>query len=107
MPFQVEPFASLVTLSRHTVPRLLLNRELVGPFRSQRRRPTDVAVCRDVVESVRQLAQGAGWAEELDNIHREVTGSSGKGMVLQTHASVHVCYSTSLSCLRGSYYQCS
>ena len=50
---QVEPFASLVTLPRHTVPRVLLNRELVGPFRSSRCRLTDVAVSGDMVESVR------------------------------------------------------
>ena len=72
--WQVEPFASLVTLSRHAVPRVLLNRELVGPFRSQQcPRLTDVAVCRDVEESVRHLAVGAGWGDCLQHIHKEVT----------------------------------
>ena len=76
MLFQVEPFASLVTLSRLNVPRVLLNREPVGPFRSQRSRLTDVTVCGDVVEGVRQLAQGAGWGEDLDNLHRQITGET-------------------------------
>ena len=75
----MEPFASLVTLSGHSVPRLLLNRELVGPFQLRRRRSTDVAVCRDVEESVRQLAQGAGWEHSLNNIHKEVTSRMNVG----------------------------
>ena len=73
MCFQVEPFASLVTLSRHSVPRLLFNREMVGPFRSSRCRHTDVTVRGDVVESVRVLVQGAGWEVELEDIQRTVS----------------------------------
>lgn len=69
---QVEPFASLATLSRHTVPRVLLNRELVGPFQSQRCRPTDVAMIGDLVESVRVLVEGAGWSGELEEIMKGV-----------------------------------
>lgn len=66
LPFQVEPFASLVTLPAGSVPRLLLNRELVGPFKQRGRgRTTDVAVTGDLVESVMSLARGAGWEEEL------------------------------------------
>ena len=79
---QVEPFASLVTLSRHTVPRVLLNRELVGPFRSQRRRLTDVVVCGDVEEGVRLLARGAGWEEDLENLHRD-SRLNEQGLVLK------------------------
>jgi NAD-dependent deacetylase sirtuin 3 len=70
---EVEPFASLVTLSRHSVPRLLFNREMVGPFRSSRCRHTDVTVRGDVVESVRVLVQGAGWEVELEDIQRTVS----------------------------------
>lgn len=69
---QVEPFASLATLSRHTVPRVLLNREVVGPFQPRRCRPTDVAVIGDLVESVRVSVEGAGWSGELEEIMERV-----------------------------------
>ena len=74
---QVEPFASLATLSRHSVPRVLLNRELVGPFQSSRCRHTDVAVSGDVVESVKVLVQGAGWGAELEGVQRRVREETG------------------------------
>ena len=70
---QVEPFASLVTLSRYSVPRLLFNLETVGPFRSSRCRHTDVTVRGDVVESVKVLVQGAGWGVELEEIQITVS----------------------------------
>lgn len=68
----MEPFASLVTLPHHSIPRLLLNRETVGVFRSKRRRRTDVVVCSDVEESVSELAAGAGWDKDLNDIQREI-----------------------------------
>lgn len=74
---QVEPFASLITLLRHTVPRVLLNRELVGPFRSSRCRHTDVAACGDIVESVNVVVQGAGWGAELEEIQQRLSEESG------------------------------
>lgn len=69
---QVEPFASLATLSRYTVPRVLLNREVVGPFQPQQCRPTDVAMIGDLVESVKVLVEGAGWSGELEEITKRV-----------------------------------
>lgn len=63
---QVEPFASLVSLPHLNVPRLLINREVVGPFRHRRKRSTDVAMTGDLVECVSQLADIAGWTQELD-----------------------------------------
>ena len=63
--FQVEPFASLVTLSGFSVPRLLLNREPVGPFKHRHKRPTDVARTGELVEGVEQLVRSAGWEEDL------------------------------------------
>ncbi len=58
---QVEPFASLASRTRPGVPRLLLNRELVGPFKQHRRRPSDHAITGDLVDSVRELARAIGW----------------------------------------------
>lgn len=62
----MEPFASLVTLPAFSVPRLLINRELVGPFSQRKRRTTDVVVTGDLVEGVRRLVGEAGWEGELE-----------------------------------------
>ena len=71
---QVEPFASLAALPRVTVPRLLLNRELVGPFKHHRKRPTDVSWTGDLVEGVMELVRVSGWEGDLRNL--EVEGDS-------------------------------
>ena len=65
---QVEPFASLTALPQITVPRLLINRELVGPFNHRRKRSTDVAMTGDLVECVSKLAAMAGWEKDLETI---------------------------------------
>lgn len=64
----MEPFASLAALPRSGVPRLLLNRELVGPFRSRRRKQEDFALTGDLVTSVKEIGQLAGWLEELEKL---------------------------------------
>ncbi|KAJ3593955.1 hypothetical protein NHX12_006288 [Muraenolepis orangiensis] len=63
---EVEPFASLAGAARSSVPRLLINRDLVGPFTWGRLRPTDVAQLGDVVSGVGTLAHAIGWTQELD-----------------------------------------
>ncbi|XP_048216951.1 NAD-dependent protein deacetylase sirtuin-3, mitochondrial isoform X3 [Perognathus longimembris pacificus] len=68
---EVEPFASLSEAVRSSVPRLLINRELVGPF-AWRPRRRDVAQLGDVVHSVEKLVDLLGWTEELqDLVQRE------------------------------------
>ncbi|KAM4846086.1 NAD-dependent protein deacetylase sirtuin-3, mitochondrial isoform 2-T2 [Thomomys bottae] len=68
---EVEPFASLSEAVRSSVPRLLINRELVGPF-AWRPRSRDVAQLGDVVHSVEKLVDLLGWTEELqDLVQRE------------------------------------
>ncbi|PAA93054.1 hypothetical protein BOX15_Mlig023715g2 [Macrostomum lignano] len=63
---QVEPFAGIVDSTRLTVPRLLINRDAVGPFRGAKpRRPNDLAATGDLVERVLELANLAGWSDEL------------------------------------------
>ena len=80
-PLQVEPFASLAALPRFNVPRVLINREVVGPFKHQRKRPTDVAVTEDLVQSVKSLAEQAGWLQELEELIStgEKGGRGGRG----------------------------
>ena len=79
---QVEPFASLVSLTRRGVPRLLLNRELVGPFKSRRRQREDFSLTGDLVSSVKEVSQFAGWLEELEelsSINDPPNSNSGAG----------------------------
>lgn len=61
---QVEPFASLAGAVRGSVPRVLINRELVGPF-AWRQRHNDVAQLGDVVRGVQALVELLGWSREL------------------------------------------
>lgn len=65
---QVEPFASLAALPRYDVPRVLVNRELVGPFRHHRKRSTDLAVTGDLVDSIWNLVTMAGWRDDLERL---------------------------------------
>uniref|UniRef100_A0A8I5U2E9 Sirtuin 3 n=1 Tax=Pongo abelii TaxID=9601 RepID=A0A8I5U2E9_PONAB len=56
---EVEPFASLTEAVRSSVPRLLINRDLVGPL-AWHPRSRDVAQLGDVVHGVERL--GSFWA---------------------------------------------
>lgn len=65
---EVEPFASLSGAVRSSVPRLLINRDLVGPFAWRNSRPQDVALLGDVVGGVQTFADVLGWTQELDSL---------------------------------------
>lgn len=62
---EVEPFASLAGAVRASVPRLLINRDLVGPFAWGSPRHNDVAQLGDVVSGVSKLACALGWQDDL------------------------------------------
>ena len=64
----MEPFASLVNSVHYNVPRVLFNRDLVGPFSHRRTRPWDVACAGDLTESVRKLVDLIGWSDDLESI---------------------------------------
>ncbi|XP_057883090.1 NAD-dependent protein deacetylase sirtuin-3, mitochondrial isoform X2 [Melospiza melodia melodia] len=64
---EVEPFASLADAVRSSVPRVLINRELVGPFAWQQRH-NDVAELGDVVGGVERLVELLGWKEEMQTL---------------------------------------
>ena len=71
-----------MTLPAASVPRLLLNRELVGPFKHRSGyRLTDVSMTGDLMESVMELVQGAGWERELKVLWEgeEVDETAGGG----------------------------
>ncbi|XP_071618255.1 NAD-dependent protein deacetylase sirtuin-3, mitochondrial isoform X2 [Heliangelus exortis] len=61
---EVEPFASLAGAVGRSVPRVLLNRDLVGPFAWQQRH-NDVTQLGDVVSGVEKLVELLGWSEEM------------------------------------------
>ncbi|KAL4622805.1 NAD-dependent protein deacetylase sirtuin-3, mitochondrial isoform X2 [Arapaima gigas] len=62
---EVEPFASLAGAVRGSVPRLLINRDPVGPFAHSSLRHNDVAELGDVVSGVQKLVDSLGWTQEL------------------------------------------
>ncbi|XP_061520655.1 NAD-dependent protein deacetylase sirtuin-3, mitochondrial isoform X3 [Phycodurus eques] len=63
---EVEPFASLAGAVHSSVPRLLINRDLVGPFALRNNRPCDVVLLGDVVSGIQTLVNALGWTQELD-----------------------------------------
>jgi NAD-dependent protein deacetylase SIR2 len=67
----VQPFASLPQFASEGVPRVLINKEIVGDFGS---RPDDVMVLGDCDEGVRKLADALGWRDELELLWLEVGG---------------------------------
>ncbi|XP_008584791.1 PREDICTED: NAD-dependent protein deacetylase sirtuin-3, mitochondrial isoform X1 [Galeopterus variegatus] len=70
---EVEPFASLSEAVRSSVPRLLINRDLVGPL-AWRPRSRDVAQLGDVVHGVERLVELLGWTEEMQDLVQQETG---------------------------------
>ncbi|MCJ1430665.1 Sir2 histone deacetylase Hst2 [Xylographa pallens] len=59
----VQPFASLPGLAAEGVPRILINKEIVGDLGS---RADDVLIVGDCDEGVRRLASALGWLDELE-----------------------------------------
>ncbi|KAM8969468.1 NAD-dependent protein deacetylase sirtuin-3, mitochondrial isoform 2-T2 [Sarcophilus harrisii] len=71
-PLGVEPFASLSEASRRSVPRVLINRELVGPF-AWRPRHNDVAQLGDIIGGVERLVKALGWTKEIQDLMQRET----------------------------------
>ncbi|XP_033012534.1 NAD-dependent protein deacetylase sirtuin-3, mitochondrial isoform X1 [Lacerta agilis] len=66
---EVEPFASLAYAIRSSVPRVLINRELVGPFAQPQH--SDVAELGDVITGVEKVVELLGWKEELQELMKK------------------------------------
>lgn len=66
----VQPFASLPGDTELGVPRILINKELVGDLGS---RPEDFIMLGDCDEGVQRLTEALGWKEELEKIWLEVS----------------------------------
>ncbi|XP_047666588.1 NAD-dependent protein deacetylase sirtuin-3, mitochondrial isoform X3 [Tachysurus fulvidraco] len=81
---EVEPFASLSGAVRGSVSRLLINRDLVGPFAWGSSRPSDVVELGDVVSGVRNLADALGWMPELETLMADEGFKDERGMTTRT-----------------------
>ncbi|XP_064169201.1 NAD-dependent protein deacetylase sirtuin-3, mitochondrial isoform X2 [Anguilla rostrata] len=75
---EVEPFASLAGVVRSSVPRLLINRDPVGPFAGRALRHNDVVELGDVVGGVRKLTDALGWTQELEALMAADRGKNHK-----------------------------
>ncbi|XP_075199479.1 NAD-dependent protein deacetylase sirtuin-3-like [Anomaloglossus baeobatrachus] len=66
---KIEPFANIVNAVRPNVPRLLINRDLVGPFK-KRPLSTDVAELGELSEVIRKFVSALNWQKDLDEVIR-------------------------------------
>lgn len=73
--FQVHPFASLANQVSDKVPRLLINRDVVG---SMGCRQNDYLLVGDIVEEIDSLASDLGWRDDLNKLMKENTNSRKK-----------------------------
>ncbi|XP_029908787.1 NAD-dependent protein deacetylase sirtuin-3 [Myripristis murdjan] len=83
---QIEPFASLVNTVRSTVPRLLLNRNAVGPFEKVPLRRGDHMELGDLVDTVRRFADILGWSQEIEQLMRSQENGSVPSLVSSSHS---------------------
>lgn len=96
--FQVEPFASLSEAVQKSVPRLLINRDLVGSF-AWSSRSKDVAQLGDVVQGVERLVDLLGWTQELQDLIQKETGKV-QTLIFGPSPRVHILFwaLTSMHC---------
>ena len=74
---KVQPFASLINRVGKNVPRLLINREVVGRYGVEfmfggfkfKKNSRDVLCLKDCDEGVKQLAKKLDWLDELENLN--------------------------------------
>ena len=64
---KVAPVASIPDWVKSDVPRVLINREIVGTFNGDK----DVFVEGDCDESVRNICKMTEWEEELDQLYSD------------------------------------
>ncbi|KAE8613769.1 hypothetical protein XENTR_v10007865 [Xenopus tropicalis] len=70
---KIEPFASLVNTVKPSIPRLLINREKVGPFAKKRLRRRDVAELGDLCDIIHTMVSRLSWQAELDQLMNSPT----------------------------------
>ena len=97
----VEPFSELVDAVPKSVPRVLFNRDCVGPFADSRRK-NDIFIRGDIGASIHRLVKMLGWSKALSGISdncgsdgertssRADSGSSDQTIVTRTTTSTSV-----------------
>lgn len=80
---QIEPCASLVNTVRSTVPRLLLNRDAVGPFAKVPLRKKDYVELGNLEDLVRRFALLLGWNEDIEEMMRAQESGISSGSLSQ------------------------
>lgn len=83
---QVQPFASLPSLVRENVPRVLFNKEQVGTLGS---RPDDVLELGECDDGVKKLAKACGWLEELEALWAETAPKAAKEAAAAAAGGAH------------------
>ncbi|XP_042191035.1 NAD-dependent protein deacetylase sirtuin-3 isoform X2 [Callorhinchus milii] len=68
---EIEPFAGIVNSVQPNVPRLLLNRDPVGPFQGKCLKKTDVRALGDLTKSIQLFVDMVGWKNDLDELIQE------------------------------------
>ncbi|WAR01835.1 SIR3-like protein [Mya arenaria] len=70
----VQPFAGIIDTVRQNIPRVLFNREAVGPFRFNRR-AQDIVAAGDLVDGMVKFASQVGWSEDMKQLITQMEGS--------------------------------
>ncbi|CAF0791782.1 unnamed protein product [Brachionus calyciflorus] len=67
---EVEPFANIILGSHFNAPRLLMNKESVGPFKKIKKldRRKDLQMLGDLVDIVNEFVNKLGWANDLEKL---------------------------------------
>ncbi|XP_040295503.1 NAD-dependent protein deacetylase sirtuin-3, mitochondrial-like [Bufo bufo] len=65
---EIEPFANIVHAVRPNVPRLLINRDLVGPFKKKPSKRTDVVELGELCVVTRKFISALNWQADLDDL---------------------------------------
>ncbi|XP_075715981.1 NAD-dependent protein deacetylase sirtuin-3-like [Rhinoderma darwinii] len=72
---EIEPFANIVNAVRQNVPRLLINRDLVGPFRENPLRSTDVVELGELCDVIRKFVSALNWQMDMDEVLKSQSSS--------------------------------
>ncbi|XP_068129219.1 NAD-dependent protein deacetylase sirtuin-3-like isoform X1 [Hyperolius riggenbachi] len=65
---KIEPFAKIINCVRPNVPRLLMNRDLVGPFKSKPLKSTDVTELGELCDITKKFVKALNWQEDLEEL---------------------------------------
>ena len=68
---KVEPFASIIDECPKSVPRVLMNKVAVGPFKKSRSklRKYDLTILGDLISGLEMLMKKIGWETELNELN--------------------------------------